>query len=532
VSLRSILVLSIVVAAIPAAAQHSCTEPVVLDVLTGETLAVSATGSEGNPTDFRWYITPPGAGPPSSPSSTASEIEVTADLPGLWSIALIADYPHQALGGGPYRAETCVAVVATSVVADLTVSADHIATDESLIASGAGSVWAVGVAPEVEWQVDGLPLTACNGGPPPSSPAELICTVEGDWFDVGWHTLGLLLTDPVTEQSSLATVDFEIIEVIPLSVELSWSPVNPDPGELVLFNASVTPVIPESEFTLVEWDLGDGTIITYTSCPQPWASCLDWAHPSYPDDGWYDVSVTVETADESAFAAGTIEVGDPIPLPTAAFSVTPAAPTVQESVTLAFQGSCEGTCSYDWSFGDGSQSTAQNPVHVWTVPDSYTVSLTVTNDSGADTTSTGVTVGTCWAPATPTQSGSCAGGPVLLTASAGSSWVWSTGATSQTTSATIPGAYWVNIDDGSGCWGHAAATVVLDNCGNPDGDANLDGVVDTADVSALVPELTDGDGDAVSSAGGGDLTAPGGDVTRDGWIRVDDLLTVLLRVFD
>ena len=51
-------------------------------------------------------------------------------------------------------------------------------------------------------------------------------------------------------------------------------------------------------------------------------------------------------------------------------------------------------------------------------------------------------------------------------------------------------------------------------------------------ITGIPAELTDGDGDAVVHAGGGDLTAPGGDVTGDWNLRTDDLLTVLVELFE
>ncbi|WP_306127580.1 SBBP repeat-containing protein [Methanospirillum purgamenti] len=38
-----------------------------------------------------------------------------------------------------------------------------------------------------------------------------------------------------------------------------------------------------------------------------------------------------------------------------------------------------------WTFGDGTNSTLQNPIHIYKIPGNYTVSLTVSNDLGIDT---------------------------------------------------------------------------------------------------------------------------------------------------
>jgi len=42
--------------------------------------------------------------------------------------------------------------------------------------------------------------------------------------------------------------------------------------------------------------------------------------------------------------------------------------------------------AWSWTFGDGAISTEQHPVHTYAVPGTYTVSLTVTNSAGSNTT--------------------------------------------------------------------------------------------------------------------------------------------------
>ena len=513
-----------------ASAQLYCDDPPVASVLTGDAVTVSALDSEGHPLAYDWYITPPDQSLPAEPTASGPTYLLDLPEPGLWSVGLDVHYQHQATGGGLWSSQACVTIEATSVVAAIELSATQVSTDETLELSGANSQWAATVVPGVEWQIDDVPFAACNGGPPPSSPLDLSCTVSAGWLAPGWHSAGLRLTDPSSGQSSLATDAFEVIEVVPLSVDFAWTPFHPDPGQLVHFVAQTTPSMPEENLSRVVWDMGDGTVITYTSCPLFYGSCLEWPH-TFTTDGWYNVSLTVETADESANRGYEIEVGDPVSPPTAAFTVAPPSPQLLESAALTFAGSCEGTCSWSWDFGDGETSSLQSPTHAWAVPAIYTVSMIVTNDGGSDESQLEVPVNNCWVPSPPSQNGACYGGPVTLTAAAGSAWSWSTGATTQMVAVSAAGGYWVNVRSGSSCWGHASTTVVLANCGDPGGDVNLDGHVDGADPAALIPELTDGDGDTVVGAGGGDLTAPGGDVTRDGRLRIDDLAAVVAAIF-
>ncbi|MEI8047536.1 MAG: lamin tail domain-containing protein [Bacteroidota bacterium] len=57
----------------------------------------------------------------------------------------------------------------------------------------------------------------------------------------------------------------------------------------------------------------------------------------------------------------------------------------------------------------------------------------------------------------------CQGGSVLLTSSVGSSYLWSTGATTQSITVSTSGSYTVTVTDGHGCSAVSAATVVTVN---------------------------------------------------------------------
>jgi len=60
--------------------------------------------------------------------------------------------------------------------------------------------------------------------------------------------------------------------------------------------------------------------------------------------------------------------------------------TGYEPLTVQFvDASSNSPNSWVWSFGDGSTSTIQNPVHTYTIPGTYTVTLTATNAIGSNT---------------------------------------------------------------------------------------------------------------------------------------------------
>lgn len=74
-------------------------------------------------------------------------------------------------------------------------------------------------------------------------------------------------------------------------------------------------------------------------------------------------------------------VGAPVE---AGFVASPLTGTVPLTVSFTNQSSGSYSSSL-WSFGDGTTSTDDSPDHTYTAPDVYTVSLSVTGGTGADT---------------------------------------------------------------------------------------------------------------------------------------------------
>lgn len=111
--------------------------------------------------------------------------------------------------------------------------------------------------------------------------------------------------------------------------------------------------------------------------------------------------------------------------------------------------------SYSWSTGASTQSITVSTTG------SYTVTVTT---SGCTSTSPPVNVTVNALPtATITAGGPlafCQGGNVVLTASAGSTWAWSTGASTQSITVANTGNYSVTVTNAQGCSATSAATGV------------------------------------------------------------------------
>jgi PKD repeat protein len=129
---------------------------------------------------------------------------------------------------------------------------------------------------------------------------------------------------------------------------------------------------PDGTITARDWSFGDGATSTQTNPSH-----------TYATDGNYDVRLIVT---DNASAKDTIvrDVGavQPNQPPIAAFSnacTNLSCDFTDESTDD--DGTVEG---WQWDFGDGSESTEQNPSHTYAAEGTYTVTLTVTDDDADD----------------------------------------------------------------------------------------------------------------------------------------------------
>jgi len=123
-----------------------------------------------------------------------------------------------------------------------------------------------------------------------------------------------------------------------------------------------------------KWTFGDGKTSTAKSPAY-----------TYSKAGKYTVSLTVKNAAGSS--TKTIKnyiVVNTLKAPIAAFYASPRSGKVPLNVQFTDKSSNSPT-SWKWSFGDGTYSTAKNPVHKYSRVGKYTVSLTVKNAKGSNT---------------------------------------------------------------------------------------------------------------------------------------------------
>lgn len=158
-----------------------------------------------------------------------------------------------------------------------------------------------------------------------------------------------------------------------------------DIGEEATFSATYN-MDSATKPVMTTWDFGSGTPVTGTT-----TVTRSWDTP-----GTYTVTFRAENRVGAASCSTSITVVDPIiPPEIVTMRANPNSPmAVTDRVT--FSANVRGTAplTYQWNFGDGNTSTAPSPTHTYQnrAGDTYTVTLTVSNEAGSDTETMRITV--------------------------------------------------------------------------------------------------------------------------------------------
>ena len=121
-----------------------------------------------------------------------------------------------------------------------------------------------------------------------------------------------------------------------------------------------------------KWSFGDGN-----------TSTLENPTNTYVNNGVYSVILTETNSvgTNTTTRTGYIVVGAEVPV--ARFSATPTTGTTP--LMVQFRDTSTNTPkSWLWNFGDGSSSSVRDPVHTYSTPGTYTVTLTATNAAGSN----------------------------------------------------------------------------------------------------------------------------------------------------
>lgn len=187
----------------------------------------------------------------------------------------------------------------------------------------------------------------------------------------GSYTATLTVTDDRGAQSA-AGVD--IRPVLPPTADFT---VTTD-GLKATFTSTSTD--PDGTLTAYRWEYGNGQSSRRGTAVQEY---------TYAVDGYYDVTLTVTDDDgETNTVTKRVTVGSPPPPPdnvppTAGF--THAASGLAATFTSTATDADGSITQHAWDFGDGQSSAQTHPSHTYAAAGTYRVTLTVTDDDGAST---------------------------------------------------------------------------------------------------------------------------------------------------
>lgn len=185
--------------------------------------------------------------------------------------------------------------------------------------------------------------------------------------EVGTYNVSLIVYNDGAANGKILTKDYYIVVVRTPVANFTATPTYGNAPLVVQFEDHS-----DGDPAFWVWNFGDGS-----------SSRAQNPYHLYTKPGVYTVTLTVSNraGSDSMTQTDYITVRS---LPLAEFTANRTSGTFP--MTVQFSDLSKGDpVSWSWSFGDGSTSSEQNPVHTYSAAGIYNVQLTVTNAAGSDT---------------------------------------------------------------------------------------------------------------------------------------------------
>ncbi len=189
----------------------------------------------------------------------------------------------------------------------------------------------------------------------------------------GIYAVTLRVTDSMGETST-DTLAVTVLNREP-TASFNHTPLEPTVFQTIQFQDNSTDF--DGNITAWAWDFGDGVTSTQ-------------GNPThrYENRGSYTITLTI-TDNDGATDVTTRTITTRNLEPSAGFRA-PSTANVGEGIRFVDESTDPegGALTHLWNFGDGSISTARNPIHEYDTPEADLVTLLVTDDEGATSTAT------------------------------------------------------------------------------------------------------------------------------------------------
>ena len=207
------------------------------------------------------------------------------------------------------------------------------------------------------------------------------CNISKTWNDSDTFSIKIKAKDTYDAEIGngwSTTLNVTITNPLPI-VNFTYTPANPKTTDIIQFNDSSTDE--NGYIASWYWDFKDGT----NSIEQ------NPTHQYY-NPGSYQVTLTVTDNNDgqNSYAQIITVTGPSVKPPSnkppiADFTYSPSNPKIGSTINFYDNSNdSDGTIEkWFWDFGDGTNSTEQNPVHTYKIIGEFNVNLTVTDDDDA-----------------------------------------------------------------------------------------------------------------------------------------------------